>query len=493
MDLKTAAKEAITAFETFDCADANERTECRRIAGLLRDALASSAASQGEPVAEVVSDAYQDHEARIEALAFLPAGTKLYAALTPSASERQQGGECSVCDGRGYFQEPDSEVGHVARECESCAPAPAATRAGEAEELVKRLKFLRIVTDEFTLKEIKVLAEAVFAAQPPQAPPAAPSALKWSITSGGALSAGPYSVVERIDARGWNASFLDETGGRAGLDGVPLEQAKNWCEAHSHHTAPSAEQGDVREYCEAQAGGTEGDAVAWIDQETFDCLTKNPHGALAYHRWLSVGAADHFQGRTIPIYARAALAAAPAAAQGDVREQFDAACKAHDWHGTHEALEAWEIAFEQGRQQGMSQANALWEMAKAEQAVPAGKVLDDPRLQELFSSTIDGALTSGYQGVAPAPAGHWLERWWKRGEAVRQREETLSATPATERRPLIEAEVEALLKDWFEASGHHIEWAGPHYLNDLRQLIRAAHGIGITAGTTEQAKEQKDA
>ena len=50
------------------------------------------------------------------------------AAVAPSASERQQGGECSVCGGTGYFQEPDSEVGHVARECESCTPAPASLR-----------------------------------------------------------------------------------------------------------------------------------------------------------------------------------------------------------------------------------------------------------------------------------------------------------------------------------------------------------------------------
>lgn len=43
-------------------------------------------------------------------------------------------------------------------------------------------------------------------------------------------------------------------------------------------------------------------AVGWIDQVTLDELTKNPHYALAYHRWISVGAPDHFEGRTIPLY-----------------------------------------------------------------------------------------------------------------------------------------------------------------------------------------------
>lgn len=52
----------------------------------------------------------------------------------------------------------------------------------------------------------------------------------------------------------------------------------------------------------------------------------------------------------------------------------------------------------------------------------AGKVLGDPRLQELFSAAIYGALTSGYQDVAPAPAGHWLEAWWKRGRADAEHE-----------------------------------------------------------------------
>lgn len=56
-------------------------------------------------------------------------------------------------------------------------------------------------------------------------------------------------------------------------------------------------------------------------------------------------------------------------------------------------------------------------------AAQAAKPLDDPRLQELFTSCIDGALTSGYQGVAVPPEGHWLAFWWKKGQAVAMVEE----------------------------------------------------------------------
>lgn len=43
------------------------------------------------------------------------------------------------------------------------------------------------------------------------------------------------------------------------------------------------------------------------------------------------------------------------------------------------------------------------------------KPLDDPRLQELFSSAISGALALGAAGESHPPAGHWLEDWWQRG------------------------------------------------------------------------------
>ena len=44
-------------------------------------------------------------------------------------------------------------------------------------------------------------------------------------------------------------------------------------------------------------------------------------------------------------------------------------------------------------------------------------VLDDPKMQELFSSTIMGAIAFGAQGTNPPPAGHWLTNFWDIGRA----------------------------------------------------------------------------
>lgn len=44
------------------------------------------------------------------------------------------------------------------------------------------------------------------------------------------------------------------------------------------------------------------------------------------------------------------------------------------------------------------------------------KALDDPELQELFMSTIMGAMAFGYQGVNPPPPGHWLQAAWDAGK-----------------------------------------------------------------------------
>lgn len=64
------------------------------------------------------------------------------------------------------------------------------------------------------------------------------------------------------------------------------------------------------------------------------------------------------------------------------------------------------------------------------QAVP----LDDHRLQELFSATIDGALTTGYQGGEAPPAGHWLAFWYDKGRAVAEAEAAapVQAVPLTD-------------------------------------------------------------
>jgi hypothetical protein len=129
-----------------------------------------------------------------------------------------------------------------------------------------------------------------------------------------------------------------------------------------------------RQHTEAQAGGTGG---------------ADPFGSKAFAAYLK----DCDDCAIVPDVAgafnggwtanRAALAAAPAAAQGDVREQFEA------WYAERpDGLFTKEVALlsaqhfhEAGRQQGMDQANALWEMAKTEttgdRCAPCTKRCDD--------------------------------------------------------------------------------------------------------------------
>lgn len=69
---------------------------------------------------------------------------------------------------------------------------------------------------------------------------------------------------------------------------------------------------------------------------------------------------------------------------------------------------------------GVDQVSAVNEARAAITAAEAvrPKTLDDPRLQELFSATIDGALTTGYQGGEAPPVGHWLTFWYDKGRSV---------------------------------------------------------------------------
>ncbi len=82
--------------------------------------------------------------------------------------------------------------------------------------------------------------------------------------------------------------------------------------------------------------------------------------------------------------------------------------------------------------QGYALGKAAGRDSDPAQAAP--KPLDDPRLQELFSAAIDGALTSGYQGGLPAPAGHWLEYWCNKGAAVRAGDQAVRVQPLSEGR-----------------------------------------------------------
>jgi hypothetical protein len=46
--------------------------------------------------------------------------------------------------------------------------------------------------------------------------------------------------------------------------------------------------------------------------------------------------------------------------------------------------------------------------------------LESPRLQEIFSTVIDGAHACGYRGDRPPPDGHWLHKFWLLGKQHRE-------------------------------------------------------------------------
>jgi len=48
---------------------------------------------------------------------------------------------------------------------------------------------------------------------------------------------------------------------------------------------------------------------------------------------------------------------------------------------------------------------------------PTVRPLDDPKMQQLFGDAIEGALALGYACEDPPPEGHWLERFWRLGNA----------------------------------------------------------------------------
>lgn len=179
---------------------------------------------------------------------------------------------------------------------------------------------------------------------------------------------------------------------------VPDSSPVRTCAQQSAASLARAALADYRHHTEAQAGGTEGalpplpEAIGFITRKHENGVLVSDGGRIVSIACLTDDQApqgDIFTTDQMRTYARAALAAAPAAAQGDVREQFEAHChrdrqwsterlaEAPDeylWHVVASAWQTWKAAHEAGRQQGMSQANALWEMAKAEQAVPVAVV-----------------------------------------------------------------------------------------------------------------------
>jgi hypothetical protein len=258
----------------------------------------------------------------------------------------------------------------------------------------------------------------------------------------------------------------------------------------------------------------------------------------------------------------AALASAPAAAQGGVREQFEAwlqkegGGEAKPRDRTFAKL-GWDAGHEAGRQQGMSQANALWEMAKTSEAAdkPAALIaLNDKtrsdvdeairKLRELDGKEVElwqwwavvcMALWKAYQlGAATTQPTHEQAKAetakaeqavpvaWRTDAPASEDEQgrqldlaredkrlfghgvtvngwrvpaplvsMLASPPATESRPLTECK-------WTpDNDGTYWTTCGQGFVfnceggpkeHDMRFCCYCAHGI--TAGTTEQAKEQ---
>lgn len=71
-----------------------------------------------------------------------------------------------------------------------------------------------------------------------------------------------------------------------------------------------------------------------------------------------------------------------------------------------------EVAICCGRTECGGECGNEWQGTQA-----APKLLDDPRLQQLFGDAIEGALAFGFQGNNQPPEGHWLWRFWNIGRA----------------------------------------------------------------------------
>jgi hypothetical protein len=215
--------------------------------------------------------------------------------------------------------------------------------------------------------------------------------------------------------------------------------------------------------------------------------------------------------------ARATPAAAPAAAQGDVREQFASKYgvrpgidrAVHFRHRWDDRFDAFIHGHEAGRQQGMEQERALWQMAKDAQesgmyddalcapakpcgncnclaqcgdtaawaAEQAGPVALARRFHEAYERL---APQFGYETRADTKA---FDPTSPNGRLMTAVCAEVAAPPAMERRPLTYEAVEHILKSCC------MNRPGEDIAHVFARALERAHGI--TAGTTEQAKEQK--
>jgi hypothetical protein len=235
-------------------------------------------------------------------------------------------------------------------------------------------------------------------------------------------------------------------------------------------------------------------------------------------------------------------------------DDFCPACQAHDAEMARKR-ETPAQAFERGRLQGMSQANALWEMAKTSEAAdkPAALIaLNDKtrsdvdeairKLRELDGKEVElwqwwavvcMALWKAYQlGAATTQPTHEQAKAemakaeqavpvaWRTDAPASEDEQgrqldlaredqrlfghgvtvngwrvpaplvsMLASSPATERRPLPDSELAALAY-----KGYDDYWTENSLGDEQEAWARSAKTVlaahGITAGTTEQAKEQ---
>lgn len=207
----------------------------------------------------------------------------------------------------------------------------------------------------------------------------------------------------------------------------------------------------------------------------------------------------------------AALRAAPPAAltEDERRELLDwvSACQSayhiestpgHRFGGLSGALAENRDALCEYVEELLQSRAALAAAAPQPAAPESPKPLDDPRLQQLFTWAIDGALTSGYQGVAQPPAGHWLEYWWQKGCTVSLRETTgeeerqkLLANQAQPAAPVVQAmpdDVRELLSA-VPIPPRAITYERGWELLDRLQAIAVRHAAPPTAAPSMPAKE----
>ena len=223
-----------------------------------------------------------------------------------------------------------------------------------------------------------------------------------------------------------------------------------------------------RQHTEAQAGGTGSERR---DAERYRWLRKNREVTLVTAFFGNGCINKTIDMVDAEIDARAAMAAAPAAEQGEPKTddaRFKAAMKELD----HRGFNLWRdtSVFEKSLMLKAWRA-AKAEMAKAEQAVP---VAWERIAWLLAEQNGDEPGTLIWEGNPPEP---WGEVWCRYEKQARQIAELFP--PATERRPLTDERIRGI---WVEHGLDDCDCEG------FARAIEAAHGI--TAGTTEQAKEQ---